>query len=479
MYDAARAQLPRLFQQEPLRKILDPLRVWYPERLYTKVFDFHEAGHQPFRRCVDLGCGDGGSTLTLASKFEQVIGIDSNPELLRATRIRLANLPPNESRGEIQYFGIHAENLYNFGDRSVDMVTAAQSAHYFTYPDIWTEIARVLRPGGTVAFWSYPTLMLPDSTTNRFWNDKLLEFIHGRTPDRLGLHWPQPAHMYLWSHYHKLPRPPRDLFDRSTFQLSHYLGHHFPSHWARTKVTSGPVIHTINDVSLREWEHWLRRTDAGRRMYRMEPNQKERRRLDAVGTLMSAMARETGFAAENTLMRVDVPLTLLLVRKKRLEDLPPPPPPPLPAVEADLVRDRPPHMAGQVGAANQVGATDPVYALFKQTLFESTSEAGQQPLTKEAEQQASATDEARSSTSDVEHQSSPKEEQEHEQQRPLTPAPEQPAPIPEEQHPLSLKVEQQASTSAEDQAAPEGTPPATKGVADVEGAGSKPSSEER
>jgi len=42
-------------------------------------------------------------------------------------------------------------------DRSVDLVVAGQAAHWFREPDASRELARVLRPGGTVAYlWKYP-----------------------------------------------------------------------------------------------------------------------------------------------------------------------------------------------------------------------------------------------------------------------------------------------------------------------------------
>jgi SAM-dependent methyltransferase len=41
------------------------------------------------------------------------------------------------------------------GDRTVDAVTIAQALHWFDHDRFWSEVRRVLRPGGIVAGFSY------------------------------------------------------------------------------------------------------------------------------------------------------------------------------------------------------------------------------------------------------------------------------------------------------------------------------------
>jgi len=48
-----------------------------------------------------------------------------------------------------------AEDLSFLPDRSVDMVVAGQAAHWFRYDQVWPELSRVVRQGGTLAFWGY------------------------------------------------------------------------------------------------------------------------------------------------------------------------------------------------------------------------------------------------------------------------------------------------------------------------------------
>lgn len=50
----------------------------------------------------------------------------------------------------------HAEKLSELvGPASVDMAVAGQAAHWFDHGVVWQELARALKPGGTVAFWGY------------------------------------------------------------------------------------------------------------------------------------------------------------------------------------------------------------------------------------------------------------------------------------------------------------------------------------
>ena len=55
----------------------------------------------------------------------------------------------------IEYRVAHAESLPFVSDGSVDLVVAGQAAHWFAYPQAWTELHRILREDGTLAFWGY------------------------------------------------------------------------------------------------------------------------------------------------------------------------------------------------------------------------------------------------------------------------------------------------------------------------------------
>lgn len=47
------------------------------------------------------------------------------------------------------------EDLSFIPSNSVDLVVSGQAAHWFNYTKAWPELSRVVKPGGSLAFWGY------------------------------------------------------------------------------------------------------------------------------------------------------------------------------------------------------------------------------------------------------------------------------------------------------------------------------------
>ena len=92
----------------------------------------------------DAGTGSGQAAIGLARHFRHVTATDAS-----ASQIEHAIPHP---RVEYRVAAAEASGL---GDRSVDLVTAAQALHWFDRPRFWAEGRRVLRPGGVLAVWTY------------------------------------------------------------------------------------------------------------------------------------------------------------------------------------------------------------------------------------------------------------------------------------------------------------------------------------
>lgn len=109
------------------------------------------AGVAPGQRVLDVGCGTGVVALTAARRGADVTGADLTPELLERARenAEIAGL-------EVDFHESDVEAL-PFDDAGFDVVLS-QFGHMFgPRPEVTiAEMLRVLRPGGTIAFSTWP-----------------------------------------------------------------------------------------------------------------------------------------------------------------------------------------------------------------------------------------------------------------------------------------------------------------------------------
>jgi SAM-dependent methyltransferase len=117
------------------------------------------AGIRSGAKVLDVACGTGVVALTAARLGAQVNGVDLTPELVLRARENAALM-----RAEAEFQEADAESL-PFPDATFDVVVS-QFGHMFApRPDVTiAEMLRVLKPGGTVAFSTWP----PESFTGRW-----------------------------------------------------------------------------------------------------------------------------------------------------------------------------------------------------------------------------------------------------------------------------------------------------------------------
>lgn len=103
------------------------------------------------QRVLDVGCGTGVVALAASRSGARVTGLDLTPELLRRAREN-----SSIAAAEIDWHEGDAEAM-PFEDATFDVVVS-QFGHMFApRPDVVTrEMLRVLKPGGTVAFATWP-----------------------------------------------------------------------------------------------------------------------------------------------------------------------------------------------------------------------------------------------------------------------------------------------------------------------------------
>jgi len=109
------------------------------------------------RLAVDVGCGNGQLTRSLASCFDKVLGLDPSGD-------QIANAVPHE---RIAYQRAPAEKL-PLSAGSASLIAAAQAAHWFDLPAFYREVRRVGVSRGVIALISYGVLKLDPALDERF-----------------------------------------------------------------------------------------------------------------------------------------------------------------------------------------------------------------------------------------------------------------------------------------------------------------------
>ncbi|KAI1386627.1 S-adenosyl-L-methionine-dependent methyltransferase [Hypoxylon trugodes] len=122
-------------------------RPTYPPPLFRTVLNYHQLP-TPGSTLLDIGCGHGLIARYLRPNFKSVIAIDPSAGMI--TQAQQTTTDP-----AITFRQGSAEDLSFLSDGSLDMAVSGQAAHWFDYSKVWPALARVVRPGGTVAFWGY------------------------------------------------------------------------------------------------------------------------------------------------------------------------------------------------------------------------------------------------------------------------------------------------------------------------------------
>ncbi|KAM0325821.1 hypothetical protein ACHAQA_007123 [Verticillium albo-atrum] len=119
----------------------------YPASLFKTVLAYHRAPSAS-GTLLDLGCGHGLIARALSPHFSRVTAIDPS-----AGMVKQASESTDDPK--ITFRQASAEDLSFVPDGSVDLVVAGQASHWFDYSKVWPELARVVRSGGSLAFWGY------------------------------------------------------------------------------------------------------------------------------------------------------------------------------------------------------------------------------------------------------------------------------------------------------------------------------------
>lgn len=207
----------------------------YPNELYDYL-----ATLTP-RHAVALDCatGSGQAAVGLARHFDLVIATDGSVPQLRSA----------QAHPHVAYVGNLAEQPA-LRDRSVDLVAAAQAAHWFDHERFHPEMHRVLRPDGALALWTYGlTSIAPpiDAVVSHFYENVV------------GPYWP-PERRHVENAYRDLPFPWREVtvpqFQlRLDWRLEDFIG--YVGTWSATqrytKVSAADPLPALRDEIAPLW----------------------------------------------------------------------------------------------------------------------------------------------------------------------------------------------------------------------------------
>jgi SAM-dependent methyltransferase len=190
------------------------------------------AGVRAGQQVLDVGCGTGVVAITAARMGAKVSALDLTPELLQRARenSKIASVEVDWREGDVEKLP--------FGDGTFDVVLS-QFGHMFApRPSVAiAEMLRVLKPGGTIAFSTWP----PELFTGR-----MFRLVSGYMPPPPGIA-PPPQ----WGDQNvvreRLGNAVKDVtFERDTMNAPALSPQH---HRAMTERTAGPMVKMVETLS--------------------------------------------------------------------------------------------------------------------------------------------------------------------------------------------------------------------------------------
>ncbi|KIX05928.1 uncharacterized protein Z518_03902 [Rhinocladiella mackenziei CBS 650.93] len=148
-------------------------RLSYPDKLIDLVISQHVASGGDTNLLLDIGCGPGTATRSLAPHFQRVFGVDPGKSMIETARM----FPSSTKSGmPVEYVVCSAEEIstipaleeFSSGQgrlECVDLITAATAAHWFDLPRFYGEAAKILKPGGSIIFWASGRFYANPNTT--------------------------------------------------------------------------------------------------------------------------------------------------------------------------------------------------------------------------------------------------------------------------------------------------------------------------
>lgn len=150
MTEPDRRELGRVFNEVP--ELYDRVRPAYPDQLFADLVAI--TGMDRRSSVLEVGCGTGQATRSLAALGYSVTAIDPGAGMAALARQRLTAFPNVEIENS-------AFEEWDDGGRRFDLVVAASAWHWVDPSVGWRRAHDVLRPGGWMALLSNVVVRRP------------------------------------------------------------------------------------------------------------------------------------------------------------------------------------------------------------------------------------------------------------------------------------------------------------------------------
>lgn len=180
-------------------KHYDDARPNYPDLFYETLMQYHSQGSGSTDLAVDIGCGSGFVAFKLTEYFDKVIGTD-----ISQVMVDQCAKSPLAANTNIEFICAPAEKAPQLvADGLVNLLTGAECCHWVDHSRFFAESARILQPGGTLAYWFYGDPVFVDHPeANKIYMDYTYGSSKAIDPSEpferyMGPFYEQPGHEYL------------------------------------------------------------------------------------------------------------------------------------------------------------------------------------------------------------------------------------------------------------------------------------------
>ena len=133
---------------DKVSRLYELVRVGYPEKLVDDIIKFSQLPKGS--KLLDIGCGSGKATILLAERDFEITGIDIGKNLIGIAKLKSKKLK------NIKFILGSFENT-EFPNNYFDIIISAQAWHWIDPSQGYRKIHRLLKHGGSLAFfWYFP-----------------------------------------------------------------------------------------------------------------------------------------------------------------------------------------------------------------------------------------------------------------------------------------------------------------------------------